>query len=66
MRERLNLAELSPAQQDEITAELASHLDELCEKYRTQGLSESEARRFLGMMAFANVEDVAGYANLHQ
>jgi hypothetical protein len=43
VRERLNLTELSPAQQDEITAELASHLDELCEKYRKQGLSESEA-----------------------
>ena len=43
VRERLSLAELSQAQQDEITAELASHLDELCEKYRTQGLSESEA-----------------------
>jgi hypothetical protein len=43
VRERLNLAELSPAQQDEVTTELASHLDELCEKYRAQGLSQSEA-----------------------
>ena len=43
VRERLNLAELSPTQQDEVTAELASHLGELCEKYRTQGPSESEA-----------------------
>ena len=43
VRERLNLAELSSAQQDEVITELASHLDELCEKYRAQGLSESEA-----------------------
>jgi ubiquinone/menaquinone biosynthesis C-methylase UbiE len=28
------------------------------------GLSEPEAQRFLGMMAFANVEDIAGYARL--
>ncbi|MGH7925801.1 MAG: class I SAM-dependent methyltransferase [Candidatus Binatus sp.] len=28
------------------------------------GLSDSEAHRFLGMMTFANVEDVAGYARL--
>jgi SAM-dependent methyltransferase len=28
------------------------------------GLSDAEARRFLGMMAFANVEDISGYASL--
>ena len=28
------------------------------------GLSDSEAQRFLGMMMFANVEDIAGYAKL--
>lgn len=28
------------------------------------GLSESEAQRFLGMMTFANVEDIAGYVKL--
>jgi SAM-dependent methyltransferase len=28
------------------------------------GLSESEVQRFLGMMTFANVEDIAGYAKL--
>jgi SAM-dependent methyltransferase len=28
------------------------------------GLSDSEAQRFLGMMMFANVEDIAGYARL--
>jgi len=28
------------------------------------GLSDSEAQRFLGMMTFANVEDVAGYVKL--
>ena len=43
VRERLNLSELSPAQQDETIAELASHLDELSEKCCAQGLSESEA-----------------------
>jgi len=43
IREWLNLTELSPAQQDETIAELASHLDGLCEKYRKQGLSEAEA-----------------------
>jgi SAM-dependent methyltransferase len=28
------------------------------------GLTDSEAQRFLGMMMFANVEDIAGYAKL--
>ena len=28
------------------------------------GLSESEAQRFLGMMTFANVEDIGGYVKL--
>jgi ubiquinone/menaquinone biosynthesis C-methylase UbiE len=28
------------------------------------GLSESEAQRFLGMMTFSNVEDIAGYVKL--
>jgi SAM-dependent methyltransferase len=28
------------------------------------GLSDSEAQRFLGMMMFANVEDIAGYSRL--
>ena len=27
-------------------------------------LSDSEAQRFLGMMTFANFEDIAGYVNL--
>ncbi len=43
VRERLNLAELSQAQQDEVTAELASHLYESFERYRKQGLTEAEA-----------------------
>jgi hypothetical protein len=43
VRERLKLAEFSPAQQDEIAAELASHLDDLYGECRKQGLSESEA-----------------------
>ena len=29
-----------------------------------KGLSEAEAQRFLGMMTFANVEDISGYAKL--
>ena len=29
-----------------------------------RGLSDSEAQRFLGMMTFANVEDIAGYVRL--
>jgi len=43
VRERLKFADLSQEQQDETFAELASHLDDLCEEYRTQGLNESEA-----------------------
>ena len=62
VRERLNLAELSQAQQDEVTAELASHLDELCKKYRTQGLSESEAV----MRAIHEVTDWHGLAKTIQ
>jgi hypothetical protein len=43
VRERLKLAEFSQAQQEEITAELASHLADLCREYRAQGLSEDKA-----------------------
>ena len=43
VRERLSLAALSPEQRDETIAELTSHLDDLCEDYRTHGLSEPEA-----------------------
>ena len=28
------------------------------------GLSDTEAQRFLGMMSFANVQDISGYARL--
>ena len=45
VRERLVLAELSPTQQDETVAELASHLDDLYSEYRERGLSESEATK---------------------
>jgi len=45
VREHLKLADLSPGQQDETIAELASHLGDLCEEYRAQGLNESEAVR---------------------
>jgi hypothetical protein len=43
VRERLNLAGLSREQESETIAELASHLDDLYQQYRTQGLSESES-----------------------
>ena len=43
VREGLSLVDLSPAEQKEIIAELANHLDDLYEQYRTQGLSESQA-----------------------
>lgn len=43
LRERLDLGGLSPQQQQETVAELTSHLDELFEEYRTQGLNESDA-----------------------
>jgi hypothetical protein len=43
VREGLSLVDLSDAEQKEIIAELASHLDDLYEHYRTQGLSESQA-----------------------
>ena len=43
LRERLDLKSLSPQDQQQTTAELASHLDDLCEEYRLQGLSETEA-----------------------
>ena len=43
VRKRLSLAALSPEQRDETIAELASHLEDLCEDYRTHGLSEAEA-----------------------
>ena len=43
VRERLSLTALSPEQRDETIAELSSHLDDLCEDYRTHGLSEAEA-----------------------
>jgi hypothetical protein len=42
VRERLNLADLPLAQQDETIAELASHLDDLY-AHRERGLDESEA-----------------------
>ena len=45
VRERLNLAGLSPAQQDETITELASHLDDLYSEYRDRGLNESEATK---------------------
>jgi len=45
VRERLNLAEVSPAQQDETITELASHLDDLYSEYRERGLNESEATK---------------------
>jgi hypothetical protein len=43
VREGLSLVDLTPAEQKEIIAELASHLDDLYEQCRTQGMSESQA-----------------------
>jgi hypothetical protein len=43
VRERLSQADLTPAEQKEIIAELASHLDDLYEQCRRQGMSESQA-----------------------
>ena len=43
VRERLSLVDLTPAEQKEIIAELASHLDDLYEQCRGQGMSESQA-----------------------
>lgn len=43
LRERLILNDLSPEQQNETVAELASHLDDLYEQCRARGLGESEA-----------------------
>jgi len=43
VREGLSLGDLTPAEQKEIIAELASHLDDLYQQCRSQGLSESQA-----------------------
>jgi hypothetical protein len=43
VRERLDLTNPSPEEQEQIVSELASHLDDLFEEYRAHGLSESEA-----------------------
>jgi hypothetical protein len=53
VRERLGGISLGPRQQDEIVAEIASHLEESFEKHRAQGLSESQAVQH----AFAEVEN---------
>jgi hypothetical protein len=41
--EKFNGTSLPPLQRQEIAAELASHLEELCEEQRTHGMPESEA-----------------------
>lgn len=41
--EKLDGTDLLPQQKQEIAAELASHLEEVCEERRAQGLPESEA-----------------------
>ncbi len=43
VHEHLGGLELAPAQQEEIVAELAGHLEDLYEERRAQGLGESEA-----------------------
>jgi hypothetical protein len=45
VRERLSLVDLTPAEQKEIIAELAGHLDDLYQQCRRQGMSESQAVR---------------------
>lgn len=41
MRERLGSLGLAGAESDDVAAELASHLEELCEERRSEGLTES-------------------------
>jgi len=43
VRERLDLPGISAQQREEIIAELAGHLDDVCAQYRRQGLDESQA-----------------------
>jgi hypothetical protein len=58
VRERLDLEDLSPDQQKDTIAELASHLDDLFEEYRAQGLNESDA----SARAMQEVSDWQGLA----
>lgn len=62
LRERLILKDLSSQQQDETIAELASHLDDLYEEYRAQGLNESDA----SARAMREVSDWRGLAETIQ
>jgi hypothetical protein len=43
VRERLGSLNITPAQQEEVVAELSAHLEDLYEEGRAQGLGESEA-----------------------
>jgi hypothetical protein len=43
VRERLDIEDLSPNQQKDTIAELASHLDDVYAEYRERGLNESES-----------------------
>ncbi len=43
VRERLGALGLTAAESDDVAAELASHLEELCEERRSEGLTESAA-----------------------
>jgi hypothetical protein len=48
VRERLDLSALDAAQQNEITAEMASHLEDICEDRQAHGLCGSDAARIAG------------------
>lgn len=46
VREKMASLRLTPSQQDEIVAELASHLEELCEEQRANGVPEAQAAEY--------------------
>ncbi len=58
VRERLELANLPSEEQEQIVAELASHLDDLDTEYRERGLNETEATK----CAMREVTDWRGLA----
>jgi hypothetical protein len=60
VRERLGGLELTPAQEEEIVAELAGHLEDLYEGRRAQGLGESQAFEAVGRA----LDEVANWRRL--
>ena len=59
VHERLNGRGLSPAQKDEIVAELAAHLEDLYEDAHNQGMSESDSVR-------RALDDVSDWGRLYR